>query len=117
MLHCYDSCTTLNLIHYNRMANMNFNVDFQVNPWAYVFANEGVSIKLEGTYQSGPEDGVSIVRGEWVHTVRPHKTMFHQKQVEEAVLVDGDPFSPVPLNAIIFHQHLKKIRLVTGSGP
>jgi hypothetical protein len=43
--------------------------------------------------------------------------VFHQKQVEEAVLVDADPLSPVPLNAIIFHQHLKQIRLVTEPGP
>ena len=60
---------------------------------------------------------MSIVGGEWVHTVRPHKTMFHQKQVEEAVLVDADPLAPVPLKAIIFHQHLKQIRLVTEPGP
>jgi hypothetical protein len=43
--------------------------------------------------------------------------MFHQKHVEEAFLVDADPLSPVPFNAIIFHQHLKQIRLVTELGP
>jgi hypothetical protein len=68
------------------------------------FGVKCVSIILgHGTYQSGPEDGGATVRGQWVHTISPHQTVFHQKQVKEAVLVNADPLSSMPFNTVIFH--------------
>lgn len=38
----------------------------------------------------------------------PHESLFDKEHVKQTFLVNTDPFSPMPLHIVIFHQNLKK---------
>lgn len=59
------------------------------------------------TYQCWPEDRAGVMMSERVLPIAPDERLFHQEEMEQAVLVYAYPFASVPFHVVVLDQHLE----------